>query len=347
MPDFFAPYEGSEPFVFVSYAHKDTDIVLPIIRGLHDRGVRVWYDGGVEVGNEWPEYIAEHLAKSFCVVGFVSRNFGDSHNCRREINFAIEERKEPIVIYMESKSLLSPGMRMQLGSLHALFYDRYPNLEVFLDALTRAEIVKPCIGAPEVEIHSDPQPIPFATIDFADEGRTLRTASEVLPAENISHNKAEELEELYTRAERLYNEGAYMEAVVLFRKVAEQGHAGAQHFLGCSYYHGDGVPQDKMEAVKLFRKAAEQGHADAQWFLGYCYYQDKDVPQDKKEAVKWFRMAAEQGHALAQRNMGYFYEHGKVVPRNIKVALEWYRKAGANEGIARCEKALKKPWWKK
>ena len=54
-------YEGREPYIFISYAHKDMAKVLPIIEGLAEKGFRIWYDAGIEAGTEWPEYIAEHL----------------------------------------------------------------------------------------------------------------------------------------------------------------------------------------------------------------------------------------------------------------------------------------------
>ena len=41
-------YNGNEPYIFISYAHKDSDKVLPIIRELQSRGYRVWYDAGIE-----------------------------------------------------------------------------------------------------------------------------------------------------------------------------------------------------------------------------------------------------------------------------------------------------------
>ena len=34
------PYEGSEAYIFVSYAHRDYDRIDPILRALADRGYR-------------------------------------------------------------------------------------------------------------------------------------------------------------------------------------------------------------------------------------------------------------------------------------------------------------------
>ena len=54
----FRPYEGQEPFIFISYAHKNSDQVMPILEKLDEAGYRVWYDDGIAPGSEWPEYIA-------------------------------------------------------------------------------------------------------------------------------------------------------------------------------------------------------------------------------------------------------------------------------------------------
>ena len=58
------PYEGNRPYIFISYAHANSPAVMQITEVLSERGYRIWYDEGIEVGSEWPEYIAEHLAKA-------------------------------------------------------------------------------------------------------------------------------------------------------------------------------------------------------------------------------------------------------------------------------------------
>ena len=88
MYDKLAAYEGKENYIFISYSHKDTEKVLPIMKKLHDLGCRIWYDEGIAPGSEWPEDIAQHLNNSSMVIAFVSPNSMASVNCRREINFA-------------------------------------------------------------------------------------------------------------------------------------------------------------------------------------------------------------------------------------------------------------------
>ena len=57
-------YKGNQPYIFISYAHKDSDSVLPIIARLQKEGYRVWYDEEIVAGSNWDVYISEHLDHS-------------------------------------------------------------------------------------------------------------------------------------------------------------------------------------------------------------------------------------------------------------------------------------------
>ena len=133
---------GNNPYIFISYAHKDTSTVLPIIKSLGEAGFSVWYDEGIEAGTEWPEYVAEKLYHSTAVVAFISKSAIESQNCRREINYAISKRKDMLTVYLEDLEL-SPGMEMQLGTTQALFRNR-SSQSVFLENLKNAAILAPC-----------------------------------------------------------------------------------------------------------------------------------------------------------------------------------------------------------
>lgn len=137
-------YNGNDPYIFISYAHKDSGTVLPIIESLTASGFHVWYDAGIEAGTEWPEYIATKLTGSSCVVAFISNAALDSQNCRREINYAISQNKEMLSIYLENVQL-SPGMAMQLGTVQGMYYNRSP-FAVFMENLKSAPILAACRG---------------------------------------------------------------------------------------------------------------------------------------------------------------------------------------------------------
>jgi TPR repeat protein len=61
-----------------------------------------------------------------------------------------------------------------------------------------------------------------------------------------------------------YNRGDYMPAIRLFRPLAEQGNARAQHLIGVMYHNGEGVARNSVRAFAWFSLAAAHGDRDAQ-----------------------------------------------------------------------------------
>ncbi len=96
MSAFFTPYEGKRPFVFISYAHKDSQRVLLVAYALHEALFRVWYDEGIAPGSNWPANIARHLQNAACVLFFASEASLASPNCARELSFA-QQKHIPIL----------------------------------------------------------------------------------------------------------------------------------------------------------------------------------------------------------------------------------------------------------
>ena len=102
-------YEGKEPYIFVSYAHKDSGTVLPVISGLYEDRYRIWYDEGIAPGSEWPHNIAVHLEHADTVIAFISKASADSINCENEIVRAKELGKN-IIVY-ETDGTEHKGLR--------------------------------------------------------------------------------------------------------------------------------------------------------------------------------------------------------------------------------------------
>ena len=113
------PYQGNEPYLFISYAHADEQAVGSVLEHLEQNGVRFWYDDGIEAGSEWPEYIAQRLASANMMIAFVSNAYAVSDNCRKEMHFALSHKIETVNIFLE-ETTLSPGMEMQIGNRFAL-----------------------------------------------------------------------------------------------------------------------------------------------------------------------------------------------------------------------------------
>ena len=65
-------YRGSEPYVFVCYAHADDGTVYPEIHRLHEQGVNVWYDEGIGGGSVWRGEIAGAIRGASRFLYFIS-----------------------------------------------------------------------------------------------------------------------------------------------------------------------------------------------------------------------------------------------------------------------------------
>ena len=68
-----------------------------------------------------------------------------------------------------------------------------------------------------------------------------------------------------------YNAGAYRTAMRELLPLAENGDAGAQHYLGVMYANGLGVQKNYPLAASWFKKAAQQGNPKAQHSLALMY----------------------------------------------------------------------------
>ena len=96
-------YEGREPYIFVSYSHRDSGTVLPVVSGLYEDRYRVWYDEGIAPGSEWPHNIAVHLENAAVVAAFISDNSMASINCENEIVRAKELGRDIIVYQVDGR----------------------------------------------------------------------------------------------------------------------------------------------------------------------------------------------------------------------------------------------------
>ena len=101
MSRFFKPYEGTKPFLFISYAHRESSQVVDTIRILHEKGYRLWYDEGIPAGSDWPANIARHMQNCERVVFFVSERALESQNCYSEIRTAARLKKPTLLVKLE------------------------------------------------------------------------------------------------------------------------------------------------------------------------------------------------------------------------------------------------------
>ncbi len=141
------PYSGDEGFIFISYSHKDRELIFPIIERMAQEGYRIWYDEGIDPGSEWPEFIANNLSNCSAFIAFISDNSLNSHNCRREITYAIHKQKPFVSIFLEDAKM-TPGMEMQLTANQAIHKYSFEDEEKFYKKLFDTSAFAPCLGAP-------------------------------------------------------------------------------------------------------------------------------------------------------------------------------------------------------
>ncbi len=147
------PYEGSEPYIFFSYCHENAWQNYPIIEQMAYDGYRIWYDDGLHPGDEWPERIAQMLdGCAVCMVA-LSQKFSESHNCKNELTFAINNHKALLVIKLEDFPM-SIGMRLQLSNTQYIEKYQYTSESSFFEKLysTRLKKLEECKGSPDHSI---------------------------------------------------------------------------------------------------------------------------------------------------------------------------------------------------
>lgn len=137
------PYIGEEPYIFVSYAHKDSEVVMRTVSLLQQNGFRVWYDEGIDPGSEWPTTIAKYLERCSYLIGFISANSLASQNCTCELYTAFNEHKRILVVYLEDVQL-EGGLKMQLSSRQAIHWYKYASENAFFEKLLTAPGLNDC-----------------------------------------------------------------------------------------------------------------------------------------------------------------------------------------------------------
>ncbi|EKD55672.1 MAG: hypothetical protein ACD_59C00077G0006 [uncultured bacterium] len=119
----FAAYAGNEPYIFISYSHKDTKIVFEQIDRYQKMGFRIWYDEGISPGTNFNRVIANKLCSCSLFMLFVSHNSMASEYVENEINLAINEKKELMVIHIKETSI-PPEIKILISKLDHIYMNK-------------------------------------------------------------------------------------------------------------------------------------------------------------------------------------------------------------------------------
>ena len=138
-----APYQGTEPYLFLSYSHRNADAAAEAIRYLKAAGFRVWYDEGVIPATQWDENIAQAIENCDYLIALISEAYLSSANCLDELNYARDRNIPLLLIYLEDVSLPS-GLAMRLGRLLAIHRYRYDSPAAFYGKVVRSKGIGIC-----------------------------------------------------------------------------------------------------------------------------------------------------------------------------------------------------------
>lgn len=301
-------YTGSEDYAAVCYAEADAQAIEPILRGMQDRGFRIWH------GTDQPlETVAEHLTQCRCIIIFISAAGVQEQSMRRQINFSIELNKNLLIVYLEDVNL-SAGMRLQLGTIQAMFRQRHATVDAFLDELLKARILEGCFTPKAPAKPEENAADPSLTVP---DGLTADGYYKGGIQENLSKN--------------------FDFASEWFRAAAMRGHTDAMCWLAFYYSKKLAMPKNPSEdSTYWLLKASNSGSKTARGILDLQNADNQMTRTGKMsgEVVsilikigKNLTAEAKRGNAIAQYYLSklYYREHYiTVLPRS----RSWYCKRG-------------------
>lgn len=321
------PYEGAEPYIFVSYKHDEWPVVFPVIRRLINDGYRVWYDEGIEAGSEWRCSIQEHVENCSVMLPFLSDKYCNSKFCRRELSVASDDDKVLVPIILE-KTQLGNGVRLLVADYQGIVKYEIPDEELFYQRLLSFKCLEVAKGAAPPSIRPSKNRIVSASaIDLYDSG--------------MAHYYGNGAERNYLEALQLLNDaidaGLDSERVSALGEILPRLH----YWVGRSYADESNGSQEALaKAVEHFEQSADLGDPYGLCELGRYYREGRGVQKDVEKAAKLTKRAAQLGDYGGNYDLGVCYDKGLGVERSPLLAANHYKKASSCTPASDYAKAL-------
>ena len=132
-------YDGDGPYLFVSYAHADSDRVYRELTFLQQAGINVWYDEGITPGSRWSDELANAIDHADLFLVFLTEAAVQSENCLNEIDFALRRRRPFLAVELEPVRL-PPGIELNIGNRQSILAHRFQEADYrarLLDGIQR------------------------------------------------------------------------------------------------------------------------------------------------------------------------------------------------------------------
>jgi TPR repeat protein len=119
----------------------------------------------------------------------------------------------------------------------------------------------------------------------------------------------------------------WAEAIIWYRKSAEQGHLDAQYGLAKSLLdtNASSSGSNLTEALQWLTQASGKNHAAAQVALANLYKEGIRIPVNGAEATRLYISAADLGNVEAQYRVAWLFEN--LGNSKYKDSIAWYEKA--------------------
>ena len=137
------PYEGDEPYIFISYAHADRAEVNALIAYLGNR-YRIWFDKGIHGGTDWTDTIARHVKNATVVLPCFSPQYMESENCKKEFLYATSLKHKKVLAVYFKPTELSDGIEMYMAGVQTVQKFSIPSEAEFYAKIDGAEVLQQC-----------------------------------------------------------------------------------------------------------------------------------------------------------------------------------------------------------
>lgn len=137
------PYQGNDNYVFLSYSHKDKKEANELLAFLQFNGIRVWYDAGIPVGDNWMNVIADKIKNAGATILLSSTNATKSPHVMAEIQNSFRFNKKIIRLNLDDSEYNS-GIEMYFYGLNQMKFEtvNYENKMSILNTLNQLEVAK-------------------------------------------------------------------------------------------------------------------------------------------------------------------------------------------------------------
>lgn len=297
--------DESKKYIFISYAHKDSEKVVPIVSRLMDEGFNVWYDEGIDPGTEWDENIAKHINECAYFIAFITSSYIDSKNCKDELNFSRDLDKEQLLVYLEDVEL-PMGMAMRMNRLQAIWWEKYSKNN-YEDAFQKLFVAKG-INATKV-FESKVKPVEEKVEAPVNTEKASQDIDNPIPAKKKNSALKIALFIAIPVAVVILCFIICLSGILIVGSGTKKGKT-SEPSVAYSYIHMDGKEYNPDKALETFTNEADSGNLDSSFMAAYILSVENTYMynEDQRAAIEYYKECeSENPFATLGIGVAYYY----------------------------------------